>query len=174
MNFKKSNTKILINNFLIKYKNYEKKITNNKILFFKNINNLIYIIMDYCIKVNIINIKKNYSTLMDFIHIFQEELINYLFSNINTSDFHFTDNIKLFLNKNDEDSYYKDYEINANDYGTLNTYYTNQSHNLKFSEKFKYECDKIGLYIYVMKCQNNFNNLINKLEIMINNYISLK
>jgi hypothetical protein len=173
MSSKISNVKILINNFSKKYKQYEKNFSKDKILFFKNINEIIFVIIDFCIKENIINIKNIYDTYPDFVSIFKEELVHFLFSNIDIDDPIYTDNVILFTNKNNENnSYYKDYEINMNDYGTLNTHNTYQSHNSQCSTKFKEECDKISLYIYVSSKQNKFENFINKLENMVNEYIT--
>ena len=169
-NINNSNVEILINNFSKEYKKFENGFSRDKILFFKNVNNLIFLIIDFCIKNNILKNKKNYSTVKEFVYIFQEDLIHFLFSEIDINDDTYNDNVKLFSSNGDDNSYYKDYEINMNDYGTLNTYNTYQSYNSHNSTKFKQECDKISLYIYVLSCQNKFNDLLEKLKDMINDY----
>jgi hypothetical protein len=161
MNSKLNNIKILTDNFFKKYKQFENNFLINKILFFKNINYLIYSVIDYCIKENIINIKNIYGTYSEFIYLFNQELIHYLFSNININEPCYFENVKLFNKNSDDTSYYNDYEININDYGTINTY---QSCYSNCSSKFKQECDKISLYIYVIDKQNKFHDFIKKLE----------
>lgn len=169
-----SNIEILVNNFSKEYKKFENGFSKDKMLFFKNVNNLIFLVIDFCIKHNILKNKKNYLTVKEFVHVFQEDLIHFLFSEIDIDDDTYTENVKLFNSKNkdnkDDNSYYKDYEINMNDYGTLNTYNTYQSYNSNNSTKFKQECDKISLYIYVLSRQHKFNSLLEKLKDMIDDY----
>ena len=171
MNTETTNIKILINNFSIKYKKYENNFTKDNMLFFKNVNDLVYAVIDYCIKENIVYIKSVYDSYSDFACMFKEELIHYLFSIIDINDQIYTKNLKLFtVNGDDECSYYKDYEINMNDYGTVNTNVTYQSYNSQSSTKFKQECDKISLYIYVSNKQNKFDDFLKKLEDIVKDY----
>ena len=161
---------LAINNFFKKVVSYSGQNKKNKLLLFKQINNLVDLLIDQCIKLNIESIKKVYTSHSEFILMFKEDLIHFLFSKIDINDDSYNKNMEYYEIKkvqfNDNESYFTDYAINANDYGTLGSSKTTSS-------KLERECEKIGAYIFIMREQNKIEILNEKLDKMCQEYISV-
>ena len=161
-NYKTSDIDTLISNFSKKIEKCEIEHKNDKLILFKSIEKLIDLIIDFCIKISIENIYNTYSMHSEFVLIFKEELVYFLFSKIDINDDIYDTNMALY-NKDNETNY----DINMNDYGTLGTNKTNTS-------KLNEESQKIGVYIYIMKKQNKFKILLDKLLSLCYDYILQK
>lgn len=161
-----------VSNFFKKMVIFSEQNKKNKVLLFKQLNNLVDLLIDQCIKINIENIKKNYNTHSEFVLMFKEELINFLFLKIDINDDTYDKNMECFeikkvqFNEKDNESYFTDYGINANDYGSLGSSKTNLS-------KLEKESEKIGAYIFIMKEQNKIELLNKKINNMCKEYISV-
>jgi len=161
---------LAIDNFFLKVVSYSEQNRKNKLLLFKQINNLVDLLIDQCIKINIENIKKIYTSHSEFTLMFKEDLIHFLFSKIDINEDSYYKNIEHYETKkvqfNDNESYFTDYAINANDYGTLGSSKTNSS-------KLERESEKIGAYIFIMKEQDKIELLNEKFIQMCQEYISV-
>lgn len=173
-NYKTQDINIVISNFSKKINKYEIEYKNQPLILFKSINKLIDLVIDFCIKMNIENIKNIYTSHSEFVSTFKEELVYFLFSKIDIDDDIYNKNMLLF-DKND-DSYHKEYEINMNDYGTLGTLGTQETNktNKTNTSKLIEESEKIGVHIYIMKKQNKFKIFLDKLDSSCHDYISQK